>query len=303
MRGLTSKIIRKTVKDFDMKTEQFDILGETVYSFLEELFSVISEEVQYSSFTFDEVLQMGRSSITALIELLEVSSEFICLLDEPSKINTEGICFKIDSGGLTIKASTNEKISNYRQKLKDHIQKNPVYFQKIAEQGLTVFRFVLKTTRTNNQIVVGVSYYDVQLEEQWLYLYDLNYYNPVYSLELVSERSLEKTKRFNELFDKIPLTQSSISEELFSNELGMKLASFQKLFQRQTGCTLHQYHQKRRLIELTKLVFFTDKTISEIIFDMGYNSYNSAYKRIRITFKISFRKIIRFMKNSNIFKL
>lgn len=203
---------------------------------------------------------------------------------------------------MTIKASTNEKSSKYRKKLKDHIQKNPVYFQKLAEQELTVVKFILATTKTYNQIVIGFSYYDVRLNEQWLYLYDLNYYNPAYSLELVLSRSLEKKQQFSELYETIPITQSSISEREFSVALGMKLGAFQKLFQQQTGSTLHQYHQKRRLIELTKLVFFSDKTISEIICHMGYNSYNSAYKRIRIRFKISFRKIARFVRNTNMFK-
>lgn len=74
-----------------MKTEQFDILEENVYSFLVELSRVIKEEVQYSSELFNEILQKGRCNITRLIYLLEVSAQFIYLLDEPYKISTEGM--------------------------------------------------------------------------------------------------------------------------------------------------------------------------------------------------------------------
>lgn len=249
---------------------------------------------KYSAYSRTSYFKQSRTMLFTLLQFC-ITSNFV-RLGEHTVQNLLKHCYTVEYHLFSKNWKWIEAqgmYEKYKQKVLNHLVYYTLPFTDNQDSPRVVGTHIISSPETTHYIS-GIMRRFQTKEKLIFFLYSVenrHSTNTKYPLHFADK---EKLRQVYERYFENPVQNSGD----YIREQGFNYKEFQKSFQRYFGTTLYDYHHKKKLLLSLAEIMFTNKSLKEIAYNVGYENYVSYYRSFVKNFSKTPKEVIRFKKSS-----
>lgn len=277
-----------------MNLELHQNLTETINFYWEKYTPILQKELEIEGLLPQNLLEKGACFINKLLDLQLETKNFNSFKEKIDLIHTTGMCFQIDNKETqfvcgSIKASVEKQHSIF-----NYIESNIKKFRNKEENTLLCFDRTLPYKSNSYVMLFGHTYLDSNTQSLWIFVYDFNFHFTPETNHIRNISYFNLKLLCNSYYSDEKERILDLDEKNFEKHVKETFPNLISRFRNIIGLTLKEYHFHQRMNLVLQKLYFENKSIKEIAFDLNYNSDNTLYGDIGKHFKHNSSEIKRY---------